>query len=205
MHEQFSMATHDHALIRTAGPLWKDATRSRFLDALSAGSLAEDAFRRWLAQDYLFARGLLAFQAILLSKAPRDCHNPLIGGLVAIDNEMAWFESHAVRLGVDLDIAPHATCQRYSDFLTRCAYTEPYAVLLAILFGVEASYLGAWSALPAAGAYAEFIARWSSADFAMYVTVLGELTERHSHPLAQEYFNEVLVHERAFWGMAWEG
>jgi thiaminase/transcriptional activator TenA len=199
------MATHGHALIRTAGPLWEEATSPRFLGALAAGSLAEDAFRRWLAQDYLFARDLLAFQAIVLGKAPRDCHNPLIGGLVAVDQELTWFESHAARLKVDLDIAPHSTCRRYADFLTRCAYTEPYPVLLAILFGVEASYLGAWSALPAAGALAEFIVRWSSADFARYVTVLGRLTERHSHPLAQEYFNEVLVHERAFWRMAWEG
>ena len=199
------MAIHDHALIRTAGPLWEGATHALFLDALATGSLAEDAFHRWLAQDYLFAKGLLAVQAILLSKAPRDCHNPLIGGLVAIDKEMAWFESHAARLPVDLDIAPHATCQRYTDFLTRCTYTEPYPVLLAILFAVEASYLGAWSALPGTGAYAEFIARWSSPDFARYVTVLGGLTVRYSHPLAQKYFNEVLVHERAFWGMALEG
>ena len=199
------MAIHDYALIRTAGPLWEEATHARFLDALAAGSLAEDAFRRWLAQDYLFTKGLLPFQAVSLSKAPRDCHNPLIGGLVSIDKEMAWFESHAARLKVDLDIARHATCQRYTDFLTRCAYTEPYPVLLAILFAVEASYLDAWSALQAAGASAEFIERWSSPDFARYVTVLGGLTVRHSHPLAQEYFNEVLVHERAFWMMAWEG
>jgi formylaminopyrimidine deformylase / aminopyrimidine aminohydrolase len=141
------MAAHDHSLVRNAGPLWDEATRSPFLDALTAGSLAADGFRRWLGQDYLFASGLMAFQAILLSKAPRDCHHPLIEGLAALDYELGWFESHTTRLLVDLDIAPHATCRRYTDFLIRCAYTEPYPVLFAMLLGVEASYLAAWSAL----------------------------------------------------------
>ena len=44
-----------NSLVRNAGPLWDEATRSPFLDALATGRLAADAFRRWLAQDYLFA------------------------------------------------------------------------------------------------------------------------------------------------------
>jgi thiaminase len=199
------MAAHEHSLVRNARPLWDEATRSPFLDALAAGSLGADAFLRWLRQDYLFASGLMAFQAILLSKAPRDCHRPLIEGLAALDCELGWFESHTTRLLVDLDIAPHATCRRYMDFLIRCAYTEPYPVPLAMLFGVEASYLAAWSALLPSGPYAEFIERWSSADFAAYVGRLGALADRNPHEAAQEHFNEVLVYEREFWEMSWEG
>jgi len=78
-------------------------------------------------------------------------------------------------------------------------------VLLAILFGVENSYLAAWSALPPSGPYAEFIERWSSPDFAAYVAALGELVERQPHEAAQECFNRVLMHEREFWKMSWEG
>jgi len=199
------MIPYDHPLIRTAGPLWEEAARSPFLDAVAAGTLPEETFRRWLAQDYYFANDLLGFQSIVLAKATRDCHNPLIGGLIAIDQELAWFESHAARRNIALDVAPHATCRRYTDFLLRSAYTAPSPVLLAILFGVEASYLGAWSALPATGTYAEFVARWSSPDFVRYVSILGELAKRHPHPAAQEQFNTVLVHERAFWQMAGEG
>lgn len=199
------MATHDHLLVRNAGPLWDGATRSPFLDALAAGTLSEDALRRWLAQDYLFAKDLVAFQAILLAKAPRDCHQPLIEGLAALDRELGWFESHATRLRVDLDIAPHATCRRYTDFLIRCAHTRPCQVLLAMLFGVEASYLAAWSALAPFGPYAVFIERWSSLEFAAYVAALGGLADQHPHEAAQEHFNEVLAHERDFWNMSWEG
>jgi formylaminopyrimidine deformylase / aminopyrimidine aminohydrolase len=194
-----------HPLVRNAGPLWAGATRSPFLDALASGSLAGDAFRRWLAQDYLFAKDLTAFQAVLVAKAPRDCHRPLIEGLSALDRELDWFETHAARMGVDLGVSPHPACRRYCDFLLRCAYPEPCPVLLAILFGVEASYLTAWSALKASGPYAEFIERWSSAGFAAYVAALGSLAEQHPHETAQERFNEVLVYERDFWQMSWEG
>src|SRR5882672_6648322 len=108
------MAIPDHALVRNAGPLWDEATHYPFLDALAAGSLAADAFRRWLAQDYLFAKDLMAFQAVLLAKAPRDCHERLIEGLAALDREMDWFEAHAARLQLDLDIPAHSICRSYT-------------------------------------------------------------------------------------------
>ena len=193
------------ALIRNAGALWDEATRSPFLDAIAGGTLPQEAFRRWLSQDYLFAKGLTGYQAIVLAKAPRECHKPLISGLAALDSEMDWFEAHAERLQVKLDMAPHPTCRLYIDFLMRAAYTQPYPVLLAILFGVEVSYLAAWSALDPKGPYAEFIARWSSDAFAAYVASLRALAERYPHEAAQENFNTVLVHERDFWKMSWEG
>ncbi len=193
------------SLIAGAGPLWQEATRSPFLDAAAAGTLPAGAFQRWLAQDYLFAKGLTAYQALLIAKVPRECHKPIIAGLAALDAELDWFESHAARLGLDLRIPPHPICRRYIDFLMRAAYTLPYPVLLAILFGVEVSYLAAWSALPVQGPYQEFIERWSSPGFRQYVAGLEGLVDQHPHPAAQENFNRVLEHERDFWKMSWEG
>jgi thiaminase/transcriptional activator TenA len=99
----------------------------------------------------------------------------------------------------------HPACRRYTDFLIRCAYTQPHPPLLAILFGVEASYLAAWSAIAPTGPYSEFIERWSTMEFAGYVAALGALAERYPHEGSQELFNEVLAHEREFWAMSWEG
>ncbi len=194
-----------HSLVRNAGGFWDEATQSPFLDAVAAGSLALDTFRRWLSQDYLFAKDLMAFQAVLLAKAPRPCQEQLIGGLASLERELAWFESRAAREQLALDILPHPTCRRYTDFLIRCAYTQPYPVLLAMLFGVEAAYLTAWSALRPSGPFAEFVERWSSPDFATYVAALGDLATRHPHAAAQEHFNQVLEHEREFWRMSWGG
>ncbi len=195
----------DTPLVRDAGPLWKEATRSPFLDALATGNLRAEAFRRWLSQDYLFTQGLASFQAMVIAKVPRACRKPLIAGLAALDSETDWFEAHATRLQLDLNILPHATCRGYTDFLISSAYTQAYPVLLAILFGVEASYLAAWSALAVAGPYAEFIERWSSEAFANYVAALRALAEQYSHEAAQSHFNTVLAHERDFWKMSWEG
>jgi thiaminase/transcriptional activator TenA len=89
--------------------------------------------------------------------------------------------------------------------LIQAAYREPYPVLLAILFGVEASYLAAWSRLSSKGPYAEFIDRWSNSRFADYVESLRVLAEDNLHKSSQRYFNDVLAHEREFWRMTWEG
>lgn len=192
-------------LIRRAGPLWEQATSAPFLDAVASGEISQEAFGRWLTQDYLFARGLLAFQAVTLAKAPRDAHKLLIGGLAALGAELDWFENHAQRLGLDLAVEPHPICRRYTDYLIRSAYEEPASILFAVLFGIEVTYLAAWSALKPEGPYAEFIRRWSSAEFAKYVQSLREITERHAGPLQQEHFNYVLELEQDFWKMSWEG
>ena len=76
-----------------SGDLWRQATQAKFLCAVEDGTLPEDAFRRWLAQDYLFAKGLTTFQAIATAKAPRKPQGLLIAGLSALDEEMDWFES----------------------------------------------------------------------------------------------------------------
>jgi thiaminase/transcriptional activator TenA len=198
-------ALDEAALVRGAGELWVQATTARFLEAVGEGTLPVEAFNRWLVQDYHFAEALTSFQAIALAKTPRAWRPPLLDGLVALDAEMKMFEAQARQRGLNLRGPVHPVCRRYADFLIRTVYSEPYAVLLATLFGVEASYLAAWSRLKPAGPYAEFIERWSGAGFQEYVESLRALAETHPHAESQRYFNEVLIHERDFWRMAWEG
>ncbi|HEX7824364.1 MAG TPA: TenA family transcriptional regulator, partial [Mycobacterium sp.] len=73
-------------------PLWSAATRHPFLDAVRDGTIADEAFDRWLAQDALFVADLLAFQARLLGRAPRHAQAVLAGGCVALVSELDWFE-----------------------------------------------------------------------------------------------------------------
>ena len=58
------------------------------------------------------------------------------------------------------------------------------------LFGVEAAYLEAWSALEAKGPYAEFIERWSSAPFAEYVESLRAIWRAWEHKEPLNYVGE---------------
>jgi formylaminopyrimidine deformylase / aminopyrimidine aminohydrolase len=192
-------------LVRDAGPLWTKATTSRFLDALADGSLPAEAFNRWLAQDFHFADALTSFQAIALAKTPWKLRKPLLAGLTALGAEMDWFQTTAAARGVNLDAAVHPVCRHYCDFLIRVAYNESYPALFVVLFGVEASYLAAWSRLRAQGPYEEFIRRWSSPAFTEYVASLRALAEEHPQESHQAYFEDVLNHESDFWTMAWEG
>jgi len=193
------------AWVRNAGSLWQQATTARFLDALADGSLPAEAFNRWLVQDFHFADALTSFQAIALAKTPWELRKPLLAGLAALGSEMDWFQSVAAARGANLGGPPHPICRHYCDFLLRVAYIESYPILLVVLFGVEASYLAAWSRLRADGPYQEFIRRWSSPEFAGYVDSLRALAEQHPRDSSQAYFEEVLNHERDFWTMAWEG
>lgn len=192
----------DAPLVLLAGTLWKDATTAAFLDAIGDGALPPEVFSRWLVQDHHFVDGLTSFQAIATAKTPGQFRKPLIAGLGALDAEKDWFEAQASARGLNLDFPVHAGCRRYCDFLIQAAYSEPYPVLLAMLFGVEASYLAAWSRLPPNGPYAEFIDRWSNQHFADYVESLQVLTECNPHESNQRYFDRVLGHEREFWEMS---
>ncbi len=70
----------ESALVVGAGGLWREATEAEFLSAIRDGKLPGEAFQRWLVQDYSFAKGLAAFQAIAVAQAPRPAQKVLIGG-----------------------------------------------------------------------------------------------------------------------------
>ena len=192
-------------LVVGAGELWPQAIHADFLSAIGDGNLPREAFERWLVQDYLFAQGLTTFEAIAVAKTPRPAQKVLIAGLAAMDAEMDWFEEMARSRNFHLSALPHPTCRRYVDFLVASAYSLPFEVLLAVLYSVEVSYLCAWGELNPIGPYAEFIQRWSNPQFVEYVRQLLQLCDGNPHEDQQQYFNEVLQHERDFWRMTWEG
>ncbi len=188
-----------------SGELWDLGTHAEFLDAVGDGSLPEDVFNRWLVQDYLFVRGFASFASLTVAKTPRPEQSVLIAGLSALDDELEWFEAHAQARSLDLGAELHPACQRYADFLITAGYSEPFQVLLAVFYGVEVAYAVAWGALEAQGPYAEFINRWTHADFQAYVRIVLGLADQYPHRRQQAMFNEVMRHEQDFWRMAWEG
>ena len=192
-------------LVSGAGDLWDLGTRAEFLDAVGDGSVPAEVFNRWLVQDYLFVRGFAVFAALAIARTPRPGQSTLIAGLSAVDDELAWFESHAYTRSLRLDVELHPVCRRYLDFLIAAGYSQPTEVLLAIYYGVEVAYTVAWGRLEAKGPYAEFIERWTNEDFQAYVRLLAKLADEHPHQQQQPLFDEVMRHEQDFWRMTWEG
>jgi thiaminase/transcriptional activator TenA len=190
-------------LVQGAGELWHLATSSPFLDAVSDGSLPEEAFHRWLQQDRLFVLGLTSFAAIMAARVPREAQRSVIHGLAALNDELDWFEKHLGRRGLQPDIPTHPTCHRYVDYLLASAYTKTPDELLAIYFGVEAAYVQAWGRMQPQGPYAEFIDRWTNEAFVAYVVELMRLTE--GSEAGQAEFDRVCRFEAEFWTMTWAG
>ncbi|WP_408638297.1 TenA family transcriptional regulator [Rubrobacter xylanophilus] len=206
------MAMRPRDLLARHQELWRGATRHPFLDGVREGTLPRRAFERWLVQDYLFVREGLAFQARLLARAPRRDQRLLIGGLVALEEELGWFEEQARRRNLDLDARPHPANAAYCGFLAGLE-GEPYAAALAALWALERAYLEAWrGAAPGHPEYREFVEHWTTPEFADYVSglegaaeaALGEAGEG-ARGRAEEAFVGVARFERGFWEMALEG
>jgi thiaminase len=192
--------------------LWHEATRHPFLDGVREGTLPEEAFERWLVQDYLFVREGLAFQARLLARAPRRDQRLLIGGLVGIEEELGWFEGQARRRGLDLEARPHPTNAAYCGFLVGLE-REPYAAAVTALWALERAYLEAWrGAAPGHPNYREFVEHWTTPEFADYVSGLEGAADAALEEGGEEewkrgerVFLEVARFERDFWEMARSG
>jgi len=108
--------------------LWQQATRHPFLDGVHDGSLPAAALDRWLAQDERFVDALLRFQAAVLIRAPRADQLLLAQGLVALAEELRWFEGIARERGLALDAPLNAACREYIAVTGR-RLTYEYALI----------------------------------------------------------------------------
>ena len=182
--------------------LWRAATRHPFLDAVRDGTIPVAAFDTWLVQDARFVADLLRFQARLLARAPRPAQAVLAGGLVALVDELAWFEEQAAVRGLDLGTPALPATAAYAELLERLDAADVGTALTA-LWTIERTYLDAWSgASPGAPQYRAFVEHWTQPGFAGYVAGLEAAADGVPAPDADAVFTEVVGAESAFWAMA---
>jgi thiaminase len=185
---------------------WRLATCHPFLTAVREGTIPETAFDTWLVQDRHFVADLLRFQARLLARAPRSAQPVLAGGVVALVEELDWFEDLAQRRGLDLDAVRLPATVGYAALLDRLD-TQDVGTGLTALWVIERVYLDAWAfAAPGAPAYRDCVAHWTTPGFAAYVEALQHAADA-TPPSADvdSVVDEVLEAERAFWDMAGAG
>ena len=189
--------------------LWGRATRHPFLSAVGDGTVPETAFDTWLAQDFHFVSDLLRFQARLLARAPRPAQAVLAGGLVALVEELTWFEELATTRRLRLDVPRLPATTAYATLLDRLDAADP-GVALTALWAIERVYLDAWSfAAPGAPAYRAFVEHWTTPQFRAYVDALRRAADCAAtdgvDAVATEddaIATEILEAECAFWDMA---
>ncbi len=199
-------------LVERHAETWREATRHPFLDGVRDGELPEGAFEAWLVQDYLFVSDLLVFQSRLLARAPRPSQAVIVGGLVALEEELGWFEGLAGERGLALDVPRHPTTEAYRDLLLDLE-DEPFPTGIVALWAAERAYLDAWrGAEPGHRDYRPYVEHWTVPEFAGYVggleeaadAALGRSTEEEREE-AEAAFLAIARLERDFWGMAFDG
>jgi formylaminopyrimidine deformylase / aminopyrimidine aminohydrolase len=200
------------ALLTRHAAAWQAATVHPFLAGVRDGSVPEDSFDRWLAQDYLFAQALVRAQSRIAAGAPFADVGLLAGGVVATVGELDWFEEMAARRGLALDAPTHPANRAYCDFLLAVTYAA-YPAQITAIWALERTYLESWEgAHPGAQPYREFVQRWTTDAFRSYVGDLQAAVDRQleasvGEPAreAEEVFVWVTRYERGFWDMAMSG
>ena len=191
-------------LLSRSPDAWRAATRHPFLDAVRDGTVPVAAFDAWLVQDARFVADLLRFQARVLARAPRPAQAVLAGGLVALVDELAWFEEQAAVRGLDLSTPALPATTAYAELLERLDAADVGTALTA-LWTIERTYLDAWSAArPGAPEYRAFVEHWTLPGFAGYVAGLETAADGVPAADPDAVFTEVVAAETAFWTMAME-
>jgi formylaminopyrimidine deformylase / aminopyrimidine aminohydrolase len=176
------------------------------LVAVREGGLPRAAFDTWLAQDYQFVATLLTFQARLLGRAPRTAQAVLVDGVVALVDELSWFEHLATERDIDLTVPSRPATLAYAHLLAELD-TVDLPVALTMLWAIERTYLDAWSfAAPGTPEYRDVVAHWTTPVFAEYVQALAAAATnaQPDEAAVDDYLPRVMDAEISFWDMAWE-
>ena len=188
-------------------PLWDRIATHPFVTAAADGSLAPEAFDRWLVEDHHFVVGFRRFLARLVALAPDEpARDLLAGALVPLQAELELFRREADARGLDLGAEPGPTTLGYTSFLL-ASTADGWQTALTVLYGAEKAYFDAWSAVrrraEASSPYWPFIDNWSSPAFGAWVDDVAALVERTGRDDAA--FERVVRFELRFWDAVHRG
>jgi len=200
------------SLLATHADAWEKATVHPFLQQCQQGSIAPQQFNTWLVQDYLFVLAFTRMAGRLLSIAPDSHLDTLLGGMIALKDELLWFQAKAAERGLDLNTDRQPTCQTYCEFMVAVA-EQPYAVQATTFWAIELAYNQGWqrhSPMPAP--YNEFADRWGNPGFTEYVNQLAQQADSALATADQATASETTIAflkeaelEKDFWQMAFTG
>jgi thiaminase/transcriptional activator TenA len=204
-------------LLRTGRPWVERQLDHPTVRGIADGTLDEDRFRAWLAQDYLFLLDYVRLFALAAARAPDAA---TLGRLVDLAHstfheELSLHRAYAARFGLgeaDLEgTAKSRTCAAYTDFLLGTAalgsFAEMVAALLPCMWGY--SELGraiAGRGLPDEPRYRQWVQTYADPGFAELAAWCADLLDRAAEGLGEaglaaceRVFLTGLEHELAFW------
>ncbi|MFW5951660.1 MAG: thiaminase II [Gemmatimonadota bacterium] len=210
-------------LYRTAADIWAAQLEHSFVQELGDGTLAEERFRRWVRQDYLYLKEFARIFAWAAAKAERLESMGWYASVLdlTLNTEMELHRQYAARFGIsgsELEAEPMwPTTRAYTDFLVRTAADGDMLDLLAALLPCAWGYCHVAQNLaerrrPADQRYVDWIDQYASDEFedaAEWLrTELNRLVE-NAGPEKRERLKRLFVvssqYEWMFWEMCWTG
>ncbi|MBO6892083.1 MAG: TenA family protein [Roseibium sp.] len=210
-------------LAARAEPYWSDSTSHPFTIAIGDGSMPDDAYVRYLIEDYTFITDLASVLGYLVAKAPNMPAKSRLSGFLALltSEENDYFLRSFEALGVDPETyeaaAQGPVTRAFSDLLLKSSGNGTYEEGLACLLCAEWTYL-TWgqreARQPRPGQFwlAEWIDLHAVPGFENFVNWIREEMDRVGTALAAEaqenlaqLFRQMSALEQAFFEAAWTG
>ncbi len=210
------------AFRQAAHVIWEANYAHPFVQAIGDGTLSEDRFRYYLAQDYVYLIDFSRFFAVAAAKAPSLAPMERFAKLLdeTLHFEMDLHRTLCAEYGLSRDelerTRPAPTCLAYTSFLLRIAYEAEAGSLLAALLPCSWGYgeiglrLKA-KGLPRTTQYAKWIETYASTEYQEIVGWLRTLFDETVGDVGgalrrglQEIFDTSSRWEYLFWEMAWK-
>ena len=181
------------------------------------GTIDDEAFGRWMRQDYLFVTSAIPFLAALIPRGPASHWQPLARAVGALEREIRLFEDQANALGVGLrDAVPSSTVHAYNEFLLataqRASYEEAFTVLYAAHRATHESFRFVKSGLAPDSPVGPFVKNWAGREFGFYLGYLDTELDKLADEAAPEIrakmadmFERVVRYEIAFFSAVLSG
>ncbi|KAG8372884.1 hypothetical protein BUALT_Bualt12G0113600 [Buddleja alternifolia] len=204
--------------------IYTGATRHPFILAIRGGSVDISCFKRWLGQDYIFVRAFVPFLASVLLKAWKESDDSsdvdvILGGLAALNDEIAWFKKEASKWGVALDsVVPQKSNLDYCRFLESLMSSDvSYTEAVTAFWVIEAVYQESFAHCLEDGSKTpeelkETCQRWGNDGFGQYCCALKSIANRQLEKAsddvvakAEAILLSVLEYEVDFWNMSHGG
>lgn len=216
--------TTTQRLLAATEDIWAEYHTHPFVRGIADGTLDEEKFRYYMAQDYLYLIDYAKVFAIGVAKARDPETMRLFAGYVhqILDGEMDIHKGYMQRLGIPLEEAERAPVAldnlSYTSYMLRVAYDEGPAEIAAAILSCALSYEYIAKEIvardPAAADhpfYGEWVRGYADPGYAASNQVLVDLTERLTRDYSEaqlEHLTEIFIacsrYEGAFWDMAWE-
>jgi len=208
-------------LRKSAHDIWEANYRHPFVQAIGKGDLSGEAFRFYLAQDYVYLKEYCRFLALAAAKSPDLESMGLFSHLleVTLTVEMDLHRSICADFGMsaaDLEaVRPAPICQAYTGYLLKIAYEGGFLDLMVAFLPCAWGYVEIGQRLKERGLpphvhYAKWIETYASEEFLELTEELKRLLDRHAEGIPprqavrlQEIFDFSSRWEGLFWDMAW--